>query len=252
VGTRRYIWFLPLAAAIAIAAIVAHNRAQAEKQSAALGYARREHMELVGLQAENKRLEAGQLTDVDLRSLEEQRSKAEALRKRLEELQRKKSDGGSQEPALVAAKDWAFVGRATPKATIESLLWAASRGDVDRLAGLVGFAPDVQAEADTMFSQLPATSQGQYGSAEKVVATLLAGSFPKDAQAFTVLTEHEFGDQDAAIAMSVTHSDGQSRVNVFQFRKATDGWRLLIPAAILSDYEKTLLGGQQAAEADSP
>jgi hypothetical protein len=249
---RRYIWFLPLAAAIAFAAIFVHNRTRAARQSVELRYARREHMELVGLQAEKRRLEAGQLSEADLRSLEEQHSRADALRRRLEDLQRKKSDDEDKESPPVAAKDWTFSGHATPKATIQSVLWAASRGYVDRLAELVGFAPEVEAEADTMFSQLPAASQQEYGSAEKVVATLLAGSFPKDAEASAILAEHEYGDQDAAIAMSVTHSDGQGRTSMFQFRKTTDGWRLMIPAAILNDYEKTLLGDQQAAKTGPP
>jgi hypothetical protein len=252
VNDRRYIWLLPFLAAIACTAIVIHNHRRAARQSVELGYARRLHLELVGLEAENKRLESGQLTAADLQNLEDQHAKAEALRHRLDELRLKKPDGADQEPALVAAKDWVFSGRRTPQATIESVLWAASRGEVDRLAELLGFTPDVEAEADTMFSRLPAASKQEYGSAEKVVATLLAGSFPKDAQASTILTEHEYGDKDAAIAMAVTHSDGQGRTNVFQFRKTTDGWRLMIPAAILNDYEKTLLGDQQAAEAGPP
>jgi hypothetical protein len=62
---------------------------------------------------------------------------------------------------------------------IESRLYFT--GDIDRLAGLMGFAAVVQAESDTMFSQLLATSQGKYGSAETVVAKLVAGTFPNDA-----------------------------------------------------------------------
>jgi hypothetical protein len=197
-------------------------------------------------------LESGQPTAADFKTLQDQHAQAEALRRRLDELHRKKADAGNQESAPLAAKDWAYLGHATPKATIESVLWAASRGDVDRLADLMGFAPGVRAAADTMFSRLPATSQHEYGTAEKVVATLLAGSFPKEAEAARVLADQQFGGDDAAITMAVTHSDGQSRINLFQFHKTTDGWRLLIPAAILNDYEHTLLGDQQADEIGTP
>jgi len=208
VNSRRLIWFLPLAVAIAAVAVFAHNRDRAARQSVELAYARRQHLELIGLQAENRRLESGQLTAADIQALEDQHAKAEALRRRLDELRLKRPDSAGTESKPVAAKDWTFSVHATPKATIESVLWAASRGDVDHLADLVGFDASVQAEADTMFSQLPAASQEEYGNAEKVVATLLAGTFPKDAQGSRILTDHQFGDQDASITMAVAHSDG--------------------------------------------
>jgi hypothetical protein len=52
--------------------------------------------------------------------------------------------------------------------------------------------------------------------------------------------------------MSVTHSDWQSRANVFPFRNAMDGQHFLISAAILKEYEKTMLGDEQAAETGPP
>lgn len=250
--SARYPWLLPFVAATAVSLVAARNRGAAARLSAALGFEQRKHVELVNLRAENRKLESGRLSEADQEQLESSHAALAALRERLAALQRKISEQGEGEPPSLPAKDWAYAGRATPKATIESVLWAASRGDVESLAGLLGFAPELRPRAEALFAQLPPASQQEYGTPEKVVATLLAGSFPKDPQAAQILVDHQFGDRDAAIAMTVSHSDGRSRTNQFQFHKASDGWKLLIPANIMEDYAKTLQGEQEQPESGPP
>jgi hypothetical protein len=248
----RYAWILPAAAAIAVSIAVAQIHGRALLQSAALEDARRQFLELQRLQIENRRLISAQLSAEERKRLEAKHAEAEILRARLAELQSKTSAAATDaDPNELSADDWVFSGRETPRAAIESVLWAASRGDVEQLASLLGFPPDVRAQAEEMFSKLPAASQKEYGSPERVVATLLAGSFPRDASGMNVLADKEW-DQDAAISMSVEHSEGQSRTNVFRFHHASDGWRLMVPASVMSGYEKTLLGDQQPAEAVAP
>jgi hypothetical protein len=214
-----------------------------------LGVARSQNLELHRLLDEGRRLQSAQLPPVDKGRMDDESAALEALRTRLAELQ--KDAAQAREPRLIQASDWAFAGNETPGAAIESVLWAASRGDVDRLAGLLGFSPDVRAQADAMYSRLPSASQQEYGSAERVVATLLAGSFPKDASAMTLLADKQY-DQDAAISMSVEHSEGQSKTNIFRFHRAPGGWQLLVPSSVMSDYEKTLMGDPKLAEAGAP
>jgi hypothetical protein len=245
-------WFLFLAGAAAVSLVVVHNQREGARQTIALGLAGKEHLELLRLQAENRRLTAGQLSEADRTRLEANRAEAESLQARLVELQRKPpgdEDGGSRS---MLAKDWVYAGRSSPRATIESVLWAASRGDADHPADLLGFAPELRAQAESMFSHLPPASQQEYGSPEKVVATLLAGSFPKDPRASQVFVDREWGEQEASITMSVTHSDGESRMNLFRLHNTPDGWKLLIPANVMKDYEKTLLGDPPPSETSSP
>jgi hypothetical protein len=245
-------WLLSLAAAAAVSLVVVQNQRRGARQAIALGVAGKEHLEFLRLQAETRRLAAGQLSETDRRRLEATRAEAESLRSRLAELQRKPPGDDDGAPRSMLAKDWVYAGRSSPRATIESVLWAASRGDADRLADLLGFAPELRAQAESMFSHLPAASQQEYGSPEKVVATLLAGSFPKDPRASQVFVDREWGEQDASITMSVTHSDGESRMNLFRFHNTPDGWKLLIPANVMRDYEKTLLGDPPPSETSSP
>jgi hypothetical protein len=246
----RYYWILPLAAASAVAIFEIRIHDNVARQSAALRSERLRHVKLLALRAENLRLESAQLSDAERRRLESQHAEVDSLRARLNDLKRVNDESAGSPVQL--AKDWTYAGRATPRSTIESVLWAASRSDTDRLTNLVGFPPELRAQADAMFAHLPETSQQEYGSPEKVVATLLAGSFPRDAQASQVFVDRQYGEEDASITMALTHSDGQSRTNLFRFHNTPDGWQLLIPASVMKDYEKTLLGEPQPSDTGAP
>jgi hypothetical protein len=251
--SRYLMWLLPVAAAAAaIVAIDGMTRAAA-RRSAVLRFEQRERLDGLGLEEENARLRSTQISDEERVRLIASRAEADSLRKRIAELQRAGREGGENvDRSVIEVRDWAYRGRSNPKATIESVLWAASHGDVDRLAPLLGFAPETRPDADAMFARLPEASKQEYGSPEKVVATLLAGSFPANANSMKLFDEAQVGDQDAAIPITVSHSDGTSRTNVFRFHKAADGWQLLVPATVMQSYASTLQGGQENTESPGP
>jgi hypothetical protein len=253
-GASRYlIWLLPVAAATAAFVAVGGMNRDAARQSAVLRFEQRKRLEGLGLEKENDRLRLVQISGEERDRLIASRAEAASLRRRIAELLRAGPDGEkTADSSVVEARDWAYRGRSNPKATIESVLWAASHGDVERLAPLLGFSPEIRPDADAMFARLPEASQQEYGSPEKVVATLLAGSFPGNANSMKLFDEAQFGDQDAAIPITVSHSDGTSRTNVFRFHKAADGWQLLVPASVMQSYASTLLGGQGTAEILEP
>jgi hypothetical protein len=247
--SHRYAWVLPVAAALTVSLLAARAHARAMAQSAALLGERRQNLELRRLQDESRRLMSGQLSDEERGQLEAVRAEEDALRARLAALQFKATVPAAPEtePSELLAKDWANAGRETPRAAIESVLWAASRGDVEHLAALLGFKPDVREQVDAMYAKLPEASQRNFGSAEAVIATMLAGNFPKDASSMKVLADQQWGE-DAAIAMSVGHSDGQTRVNQFTFHKAADGWQLMVPASVIEGYQEMLASGPKPVE----
>jgi hypothetical protein len=115
------------------------------------------------------------------------------------------------------------------------------------LAALLGFAPEVREQVDAMFARLPEASQKEFGSAENVIATMLAGSFPKDASSVNILADHQWGE-DAGIAMAVDRSAGGSRVNQYRLHHTPDGWQLMVPASVVAGYEQTLMADAQPAD----
>ncbi len=249
---HRY-WLVAGAAAGALSFVVVHTQGRIAEQRAVLGSEQTENRRLAILRSENDRLESAQLSEPERRHLADTHAESASLRQRLDELERTALEGGDEKPRARQAKDWAFAGSRTPNATLESVLWAASRGDTERLSDLLAFAPELRTQADGLFSKLPRAAQEDYGTPEKVIATLVAGSFPKDAQASQVFGDLQYGEQDASITMSVTHADGESRINLFRLHNSGDGWKLLVPANVMMDLEQSLLGDQQQPpETSSP
>ncbi len=243
----RYAWILPAASALLVSLLVAWGHSRAAAQESALSRARRIGSELHRLQDEHRRLQSEQPTDEELRQREAVRAEADALRARLSALQAKAAPPtAGATPNQISSKDWTNAGRLTPRAAIESVLWAASRGEVDHLAALLGFLPEVREQADAMFAKLPEASQREFGSAENVIATMLAGSFPKEASSMTILADKQWGEA-AGIAMTVDQSNGNSRTNQYRLRNTPDGWQLMVPASVIEGYQQTLMADSQQA-----
>jgi hypothetical protein len=254
----RWAWALFATAAVIMPVFVLRAESNAAGRMSALAHARQLSSELRRLRDEYRQLAARQEPTEERQELEFNQAELERLRSRLTMLKKHAAPLGDGDatneraaPQTVAAEDWIYAGRATPAAAIESVLWAASRGDVDHLADLLGFTDDVRGRAEAVFSRLPPSSQQEYGSPEKVVATLLAGSFPKAATAMTIV-DGVPGELDAQISMRVDHSSGGPRTNEFYFHHAQNGWQLIVPASVMEGYEKTVLGDQQSPEPDSP
>lgn len=227
-------------------------------EAAALLDGRAQTAILFKLQDANRRLLAEQIPAERRKQLEFKHAEAEGLRMRIEALQRSEAQadvGEAQEetvePDTLPSSGWIYAGSATPRAAIESVLWAASHGDVDHLSQLLGFSDDVHSKADALFSQLPTAAREEYGSPERVAATLLARSFPKDATAMTIIDDRH-GEQESDISMRIDHSGNGPRTGRFSFRKTGDGWQLMVPASVMTGYEKTLLGDQQPTETGTP
>jgi len=247
-------WVLFLASAAATAAVIAHGQRESARQ--ALAAARQLNLRLVRLKEDNRQMEAGRMSAEERSRLLSRKAEAEAARLRLGELQRADaaeeaaSDSNSDQATLPVGA-WTYAGRASPQAALRSVVWAATHGDVERLSDLLGFSPDVRAQADALFAQLPAASQQEFGGPERVVATLLAGSFPKDASALTVLGGTRFGE-GAVVVLRIDHSDGQSRTNGFHLQRAPGGWQLMVPASVMASYARALTEGQPSPEGSDP
>jgi hypothetical protein len=252
----RFAWALLTATTIATSILVVRAVRNATEKEAALEHEKAHSIERNRLLDEHRRLSAGQLSEAERGQLQFKRAELAGLKGRLLTLElraagddRDEDDPGA--PETLPSVDWIYAGRATPRAVMQSVLWSASRGDVDHLAELLAFTDDVRTKADAIFSGLPPASQREYGSPERVVATLLAGSFPKTATAMTIVGDRA-ADREAEIEMRVDHSSGGPRTNSFDLRRSEDGWRLIVPASVIEGYEKTVAGEQPTSEPDTP
>jgi len=243
-------WFVFAAALSAAVIFVTQARRDAARRALTLATARHQHLEFLELQERHLQLAASQLSAEEISALRRRHAEIEAVRLRLAALQQRVKGAEDSDPAVgqaherVPADAWIYAGRDSPQAAFESVLWAAYHGDVDRLAELLTFSEEDRARAEVLFSQLPAASQQEYGTPRKVVATLLAGSFPENASAMVALGDSEYGG-NAELYMRVEHSDGQAKDSLFALQRAEDGWRLFVPHSMMANYEKMLTGVQR-------
>ncbi|MBI2513756.1 MAG: hypothetical protein HYV96_17450 [Opitutae bacterium] len=79
-------------------------------------------------------------------------------------------------PAEAAARkieEYRNEGRASARATLQTLAWCCDRADVEALKGLVQPEPQAQAKAEAFYANLPSAGRGQWKSADEMVASFV-------------------------------------------------------------------------------
>jgi hypothetical protein len=141
---------------------------------------------------------------------------------------------------VVPSSQWKFAGQGSPADTLESVLWAAREGDVDRLAGLIELDPGTKAQADAFLARMPENSRTQFGSSEKIVATLIAAQMPTDYAAMGTYREAEPDPGSSLLGVRILDGTGNQRDFTFKFQLAQDSWRLDVPASVVSNLARQL------------
>ena len=203
------------------------------------------------LQGENERLRqvlssTGDLTALRKRHQEIERAKnaVDALSLQIRSL--KRSLGQPADPvwpngsSVISSKEWRFAGQGSPADTVESVLWAARAGDVDRLAGLIALDPATKTQADAFFARLPDESRAQFGSSEKIVATLIADQMPADYAAMATFHEVDPDPSSALLGVRIQDGTGNQRDLTFKLEREQDNWRLYVPAPVVSNLARQL------------
>jgi hypothetical protein len=224
---------------------------------------RRQNQILAGLRAEHALLAGQQAPAEELQRLRDDhdalirlRQEIELLKRRQENVALPKATTPSQPPIRLLACDWTNAGRATPPAAFESMLWAATHGDIDALTGMLDFQQS-RSQLEALFAGLSAESRARYGSAEKVFATLLASQISSAVGAMSMIPQGkpDRADAEAIRLMARLESpDGrQQRIRSYIFFHTTDGWRMLVQPGMVESCA-TLLNGATAAPtpADQP
>jgi hypothetical protein len=203
----------------------------------------RQRTDLTELRQENRDLAMKQISVEELARLRREHAEMERLRREIDGLKHHQSSGLSptagDNGTMVPAVDWKSAGKETPKTAFESVLWAATHQDIDSLASLLSFSAKTRAAADEFFAQLPDSVRTQYGSPEKIAATMLAANMPSGLSAMSELSENAKPD-DATLLMGIQRSDGSEKETFFQFHRGADGWQLIVPASVMEGYGQQL------------
>lgn len=193
----------------------------------------------------------GDLSSGGARELAATREEMTALRKSVQQLtqlaqaaQALKAMGENEASTptnLIPASSWKNVGKGTPSAAAETVLWAAVGGDVDTLSNALAFTPSARVKADAWFATLAESTRQQYGTVDKVVALMIA----KDAATLSgmqVLGQKELTSDDVGMRLRVGSTEGKTKDETFVMHRGNDGWRLLLPDAALEKFTRQLSG----------
>jgi hypothetical protein len=167
------------------------------------------------------------------------RAEVSVLKVRTQELALavKQGAAGSGPLNLVPASGWKNAGRSSPEAAAESFLWASDSGDLEVLANSILLDAAAREKAAAILARLPESTRPTYDTPEKLVALLLARD--TDARAMQVLGANTAGD-DALVSLRLQKDDGKTKDEGYQFRRTTDGWRLVVPGKAVDKLGKKL------------
>ena len=166
------------------------------------------------------------------------RAEVNLLKIRTQELATTVKQSGHNAPFnLVPSAAWKNAGKGSPEAAAESLLWASDSGDLEVLANSILLDAAAREKAAAILARLPASTRQTYDSPEKLVALLLVRE--TDARAMQVLGANTAGD-DALVSLRLQKDDGKTKDEGYQFRRTTDGWRLVVPGKAVDKLGKKL------------
>ena len=136
---------------------------------------------------------------------------------------------------------WSDAGRASPDDTMHSAIWAALNGDTDALATMIAFEPESLAVAEDLFASLPEPTRAQYGSAEKLIAMMMSGRMPLNLGVANLVEQTNETPAIANVKFQLKDSSsGLARDVTFRFQRAGAGWRLLVPKAVVAEFQQSL------------
>lgn len=242
-------------AALAIALALAQRRTAAALR-AEIGQLRGQQSAWQHLQTEHHTLAAAQISDTEKDKLRNDHTAIARLRNEIELLKRQAEDydrAAKTAPAKTVPVKitpsilqqelpvnlWKNAGSATPAASLETVLWAAAGGDIDALVRHLAFDPDVKARAEALFRSLPAETQAQYGSPERLVASLAAKSVPLGSAKIVDLKTTK--DGDVLLAAQLSQPPGKTtRHALFYMRQEGAEWKLAVRQGVIEKYAELL------------
>ena len=121
------------------------------------------------------------------------------------------------------------------------MIWAAKSGNVEALAALITFDPAGRAKALELFQGLPAAVQADYGSPEKVYATLIAANVPLGLTQSLVVREEASGGERVTLVIQVQRHNASHNAQ-FSFQRSGTAWQLVVPEHIVENFGAMISG----------
>lgn len=191
----------------------------------------------------------GEVSGADMQTLATER--IAQLRAEISEIERKASERVAAERAATEAmarqrdpergmmrlENMRNVGKATPAAALQTLLWAAMQGDDQVMTQILGWDPKVRPQAQALIDGLPAETRARYPTPEAVTALVLA----KHVLGVPAIHITETTYQNAS-TVSLTVKGLTSADQHLPMRLGPGGWQLIAGEPMLKGLGRLLAG----------
>jgi hypothetical protein len=133
----------------------------------------------------------------------------------------------------VPGKEWADVGNATPARALETYLWAATNGEVERLEELLVFF-NVPGRK-SFFDSLSEESRAKYGT-PKYVASLMIASDAKAIASISSIDIVVAGAGGTYLQANYLDTEGRPMHQFLWFRQSPNGWRVNVDDELVAQF----------------
>lgn len=257
-------FFLPTALLALVAALWFHERSVARDLAARLSAARAQHRELAVLEAERDRLRAMLPGADELAALQAATAERDRLAR---ELAAREAISKSSTLSLGESKswrNWENHGQSTPRAALETALWAAAGGDTPAFVRLIELDPPAREKAARLLAQLPPDLRRVYASPEALIASVSMKNITLGDAQLTLLRETDADHAHVALILRdpdvpstpqtpplagpndkppPARPDSPTKKLAFLSLHRTDsGWHLIVPAAAIDRIAGELTG----------
>jgi hypothetical protein len=145
-------------------------------------------------------------------------------------------------PPLIPVSAWTNVGRATPSAALQTILWASVRGDRTLLAQVFALDPAAETSAASWWEQLSPTDREKLGSLNSLVANGLTADI-STVSFMSIMSEQPLDADRVLVKARVENQQHQGKTENFEFRRVGDEWRVVIPARAMARYQASATPG---------
>ncbi len=125
---------------------------------------------------------------------------------------------------------WQDRGDATPEFALETAMWAASRGDMEKFSRLLVFEPKAREVITSLRAKLPASSRTEFPTDESLAALLLARQAPLEG--VEVIGRSDVADGGVLLRVEMSGPNRTHKPAEFAFVQKPDGWRLVVTSEL--------------------
>lgn len=140
------------------------------------------------------------------------------------------------EKALTPLENFQNVGRGSPAAAVQTLIWAALKAEESTLTASLVLMDDAREEALQLLAHLPDSARAKYSTPESLAALVVTNEILR-ADAVQITTTTPTDARHVVVGVRVAGVEGDEKVPT---ELTADGWKVMVPKKMILGLEQRL------------